>query len=48
MLTQEQEKYIQGAGKFLLSPAIPHLKMEMTGTPADKNRILDLVSPLLK
>ena len=44
----EQDKYIKSASKFVLPPTIPHLKFEMTGTPADKNRILNLVGPLLK
>lgn len=44
----EQKKYIEEAKDFVLPPSIPHLKLEMTGTKADKERILDLVTPLLK
>lgn len=44
----EQKKYIDKAKDFVLPDSIPHQVLAMTGTKADKERILDLISQLLK
>lgn len=44
---QKQQEYLEEAHKFVLPAFIPHMKLEMTGTEYDKERILNLISPLL-
>jgi guanylate kinase len=45
---KKHKEYFEEANKFVLPFFIPHMKLGMTGTKADKERILDLVGPLLK
>lgn len=44
----EQKECIEKAKDFILPDSIPHQVLTMTSTKADKERILDLIGPLLK
>lgn len=45
---KEQKECIEKAKDFVLPDNIPHQVLTMTSTKADKERILDLIGPLLK